>query len=205
MPIPPRLKRLYNDLDQMNDLHQRNGLVYIVAVNGDPPERYVVGFRCKGIVRLENDRPVFGDDHRAELALTVEYPMMRPQVRWKTPIFHPNFIRGDVCTGDWYPKMMLREFCIVLAEMVQYKIYNTTSPLDMDAAMWAMRHRSDLPVDARDVLAPLEWEPVVATAPTELPPQASPLTPARFCRMCRWEFTDPEMRFCPHCNTPRRM
>ena len=218
-----RLKRLYNDRDQMLLLHQSNGLIQLIAVDGDPPERYVVAFHCRGVAEIDaNDQPVVREDHRTELILTAEYPRVRPLIRWMTPIFHPNFIRGDVCIKEWYPQQPLAELCQVLAEMVQYKNYNTTSPLNMDAALWAMRHRSELPIDSRSLSTPIEnksardvarsvYSPsavVLGTMP--ILPQTAPVAPiqpsaalARFCRVCGTEFATPEILVCPVCRAER--
>jgi hypothetical protein len=206
----------------MKALHERNGLIYVIAADDDPPERYVVGFHCRGVAEIDaNDRPVIRDDHRVELVLTAEYPHIRPMMHWMTPIFHPNFNdRGDVCIKEWYPQQTLSELCEVLAEMVQYKNYNTTSPLNMDAAMWAMRHRDELPIDDRSLLTQVEGqtapEPVArsmyqasvvvtGTVPIWSPPQET--VPAgelaRFCENCGFEFQDPGIRFCPQCGANR--
>jgi hypothetical protein len=203
-------------------LHERGGPIYVIAAEGDPAERYVVGFRCRGIAAIDqDDRPVLSDDHRVELTLTIEYPRIRPIMRWLTPIFHPNFDnRGRVCLEGWYPQQTLSELCEVLAELVQYKNYNTTSPLNMDAAMWAMRHRGELPLDNRNLFTSVTGqtapEPVGqsvytasvvvrGTLPIWSPPQES--TPveelAHFCENCGYNFSDAQVHLCPQCGARR--
>jgi hypothetical protein len=217
-----RLARLYNDYDGMTGLHGRNGLIYVIAADGDPPERYVVGFRCRGVAEIDaNDRPVVRDEHRVEMILTADYPRIRPIMRWLTPIFHPNFDnRGGVCIEGWYPQQTLSELCQALAEMVQYKNYNTTSPLNLDASMWAMRHRDELPIDDRSLLTGVESQGtptpvarsmyqasvvVTGTVPIWSPQQeAVPAEElARFCENCGFEFRDPQARRCSQCGTQR--
>jgi hypothetical protein len=215
-----RLRRLYNDYDLMLALHQRNGLIYVIAADGDPAEHYVVGFRCRGVAQVdENDRPTISQDHRVELTLTAEYPRIRPLMQWMTPIFHPNFDnRGGVCIKEWYPQQTLCDLCEVLAEMVQYKNYNTTSPLNMEAALWAMRHRDELPIDKRSLFTPVGGEAapvaqsayqstvvVTGTLPIWSPPQEPAPAPelARFCEGCGFEFGDLETRVCPQCGAAR--
>jgi hypothetical protein len=217
-----RLTRLENDHKQMTAMHERGGLIYVIAVDGNPPERYVVGFRCRGIAAIDdNDRPVLRDDHRVELALTIDYPRVRPVMRWLTPIFHPNFDNyGRVCLEHWYSQQTLSELCEVLAELVQYKNYNTTSPLNMDAAMWAMRHREELPIDDRSLFTPLTGqtapEPVAqsvyqasvvvtGTLPIWSPPQesASAKDLGCFCGNCGYEFPDARVHVCPQCGAER--
>jgi ubiquitin-protein ligase len=217
-----KLRRLQNDYVQMLAMHERNGLIYVIAADGDPPERYVVGFRCRGVAEIDaNDRPATRDNHRVELILTAEYPRIRPLMHWMTPIFHPNFNdQGDVCLKAWYPQQTLAELCEVLGELVQYKNYNTTSPLNMEAAMWAMRHRDDLPIDERSLFAPVEGQSapmpvaqsiyqasvvVTGTVPIWSPPaEAAPAEElARFCENCGFEFEDTETTACPQCGTQR--
>ncbi len=217
-----KLRRLQNDYDQMMAVHERNGLIYVIATDGDPPERYVVGFRCRGVARIDaNDRFVTRDDHRVELILTAEYPRIRPLMHWMTPIFHPNFNdQGDVCIKAWYPQQTLAELCEVLGELVQYKNYNTTSPLNMEAAMWAMRHRDDLPIDDRSLFTPVEGKAapapvaqsvfqasvvVTGTVPIWSPPEeAAPAAElADFCENCGFGFQDAETTACPQCDTER--
>ena len=112
-----RLRRLYNDHEQMTAMHERQGLIYLVIAEGDPPERYEVGFCCRGVVRIDSsDKPILAELHCVELTLTADYPRMRPRIRWMTPIFHPNFDsnNGSVCIKDWYPQQTLADLCEVL-------------------------------------------------------------------------------------------
>jgi hypothetical protein len=205
----------------MKALHARNGLIYMIAADGDPPERYIVGFRCRGVAQLtpQNDRPLIRDDHRVELILTIDYPRIRPLMRWLTPIFHPNFNeQGDVCIKEWYPQQQLHELCEVLAEMIQYKNYNTTSPLNMEAALWAMRHRDELPIDDRNPLAQVAGSTtpapvahsvyqtsvvVTGTIPIMLPGTAQAEELAGFCQNCGFAFQDADLRICPRCGVAR--
>ena len=161
MSGPGRLRRLQNDWDEMQAIDQQNGLIYVIDSAGDPPEHYLVGFRCRGVAEIDaQDQPVLRDQHRVELLLTPQYPRIRPIMYWLTPIYHPNFDgQGGVCIEKWYSQQTVAELCVALAEMVQYKNYNTTSPLNLDAAMWAMRHRNELPIDDRNLFAQTQEAP----------------------------------------------
>ena len=68
-----------------------------------------------------------------------------------TPIFHPNIDETGhhVCIDVWYPSKFLDELCIMLGRMIQYKNFNSYSPLRSDAAIWAVEHEHLLPVDQR--------------------------------------------------------
>ncbi len=58
----------------------------------------------------------------------------------------------DTLDHNWSPMITLDRICIELGEMIQYKRYNPASPLNDDAALWAIRNRHRLPVDARSLL-----------------------------------------------------
>jgi len=219
--------RLEQEYQQLQALHQRNSLICILAAEGNPPEHYIVSFRCLGIANIDGQgSPKTTEDHRVELILTIDYPRVRPLVRWKTPIFHPNFNdAGNVCIKEWYPQQTLVDLCEVLGEMVQYKNYNTTSPLNIDAAMWAMKHRNELPIDERNLLEPLSGNalPIATTVyqsdvvtrgrlsilPT--PEIAASISGnemgslALFCGDCGFQFKNDEMNFCPNCGAKRRI
>lgn len=207
-------------------MHERNGLIRIVAFDGNPPERYRVGFHCRGVETIdENDEPQIRDDHQVELVLTIEYPRLRPLMRWLTPIFHPNFgDAGSICIKEWYPQQTLRDLCEGLAELVQYKNYNTTSPLNMDAAMWAMQARDKLPIDGRNLYIQSPGialvEPaqtiydlaviVTGTLPVVLPQVGNDTAvptgePALFCDECGFRFPDPQILYCPQCGHKRHI
>lgn len=219
-----RLNRLQNDYNEMLELHKRNGLIYVVATEGNPPERYLIGFRCRGVAEITNDHPRISEKHLVEIILTIDYPRMRPMVLWKTPIFHPNFANGNVC-WEWYPQQSLRRTCEIFAEMVQYKNYNSTSPLDMTASVWAMKHRSNMPIDPRNLFeaggqpaqpisttmystqavvrnfVPIHVQPLSLQSSDIISPASTRL--AQFCGNCAFKFTNPDARFCPQCGQER--
>jgi ubiquitin-protein ligase len=221
-----RFNRLKNDYEQLVALHNRNGLINVIAVEGNPPEHYMIGYRCRGVAEVDSKgRPRFIEDHRVEIVLTVDYPRVRPLAFWKTTIFHPNFRNGEIC-WEWYPQQSLRETCEVFAEMVQYKNYNSTSPLNMDASMWAMKHGAELPVDSRSLFeapagqsAPREIGTsfytssavIIGNVSLQMPSLQLPETtlsqqngpPAPFCGACGYEFTNEQSLFCPRCGEAR--
>ncbi len=53
------------------------------------------------------------------------------------PIFHPN-IRDYFCIADyWAAGTTLADVIVKLGDMIQWRVYNTASPLDAIAARWA--------------------------------------------------------------------
>ena len=65
------------------------------------------------------------------------YPAEKPYVVPLEPIFHPN-IRDYFCIADyWAAGTTLADVIVKLGDMIQWRIYNTASPLDAIAARWA--------------------------------------------------------------------
>src|SRR5262249_16563134 len=83
------------------------------------------------------------------------YPRTMPEIRWMTPIYHPNISEiGMVCLGGygthWVPSVQLDELCIMLWDMLRYHNYDIRSPYNRDAALWVANQTVILfPTDAR--------------------------------------------------------
>lgn len=151
-----RTKRLRDEYERVRKLHDSSGLIAIESVLGDPPDRYIVRYTCRGIARVIGDHPIYSDLHRVALTLTGTYPIEQPQLEWLTPIFHPN-VGADgesVCIGAWFPAKTLDQLLLMLGEMIQYKNYASHDPLYLEASLWAMAHKELFPVDERLLLDP---------------------------------------------------
>lgn len=76
-----------------------------------------------------------------EINITRKFPFDPPQVRWLTPIFHPNFIRNRICVGifgkDWTPTMNIAGVVEVIRNLMHFP--NPRSPLNRDAAKLLMK------------------------------------------------------------------
>ena len=151
-----RAKRLRADFERVRALHDRAGLIAIEQVSGDPPDRYLIRFTCRGIAGLYGSQPVYTDVHRVQLTLTDVYPTDKPLMEWLTPIFHPNIRENgqEVCIGRWFPAKTLDQLVLMLGEMIQYKNYASHDPLHLDASLWAMANKHLFPVDPRILLDP---------------------------------------------------
>jgi ubiquitin-protein ligase len=149
-----RARRLQAEFERVRELHNKGGLIAIEDTRGDPPDRYIVRFTCRGIAAVLNNQPLYSDLHRVSLALTDTFPVNQPLMEWLTPIFHPNIsANGEaVCIGSWYPAKTLDELLLMLGEMIQYKNYASYDPLHLEASLWAMAHKDLFPVDRRPLL-----------------------------------------------------
>jgi ubiquitin-protein ligase len=167
----PRLRRLQSDLKAMQQLQSESSILHFTA-HGDLPEAYTIWFLGRGLMRGENNGPIeIQERHEVHVRLGAGYPRMMPEIRWKSPIFHPNISgNGSVCLGGygtyWVPSLTLDELCHMLWDMVRYENYDETSPYNREAALWTKtqaEHR--LPLDAR----PLRDRLAGVAATTEKP------------------------------------
>ncbi len=146
-----RERRLEEDWRRLRELSSESSLISPEAIFGEPPEAFRIRFNCRGVTELGPDGPIFGDHHEVEIQLPINYPSSPPRLRWLSPIFHPNINREgtEVCLAVWYPSKFLDEVCIMLGKMIQYRNFDHTSPLRLDAALWAKSNGHLLPVDIR--------------------------------------------------------
>lgn len=153
MSFDIRETRLRNDHKQIRNLVNRSEFIHVLTTDGDPPEKYLIQFTCKGVEKVKpNGDPVYREEHEVSVYLHAEYPLKQPQLKWLTPIFHPNIhVTGAVCIGAWWPAKTLDELLLTLAEMVQYKNFDPKDPMNSKAAAWALRHKSIFPIDRREL------------------------------------------------------
>ena len=135
----PRTRRLHNDLAALDRLRAESS-VFRFSTSGDPPQQYQILFHGKGLCR-ERSKVKTIDHHRVEIKLLASYPRNMPEIRWVTPIYHPNISEiGMVCLGGygthWVPSLQLDELCIMLWDMVRYHNYDIRSPYNREAALW---------------------------------------------------------------------
>lgn len=152
----PRLRRLQKDYERLLTLVTLSDLIRIATVEGNPPENYMVEFRCRGVESLNGAKPVYREYHQMGISLPAGYPTKPPVLRFFTPIFHPNIISaGPVCIGPWAAARWLDELVINVAEMIQYQVPPTKdTPGDVftpEAVAWLRANRHLVPVDRRPI------------------------------------------------------
>jgi len=167
----PRMRRLKADQQLMQELAERSNLIEYSSksvVPGLPPEKYIVTYKCKGIIGVNKDgHPQYGNNHQLEIYLHNQYPQRWPGMKWLTPIWHPNInhINGTVCIDAawWTASRSLDRLVIMIGEMVQYKNFHDDPtkppfPWDPEAARWCRAYRAKnpgaFPVDQRELLKP---------------------------------------------------
>ncbi len=151
-----RIRRLFADWEGMKRLGREAPLLDVRS-EGEPPERYVVTYHCKGLLLAPGmTQPSISSFHQIEVYLHANYPRQQPRLTCLTEIFHPNILsysrNGGVCIGGWTPAELLPELCLRIGEMIQYRSYNPDDPLDVKAAAWARQHPGYFPVDPRPLV-----------------------------------------------------
>ena len=149
----PRLRRLRSDLAALEKLKADSSVFSFKSV-GRPPQQYTVVFQGTSLAR-DRGKVVRHEHHEIEIKLGASYPRTMPEIRWLTPIYHPNISEiGMVCLGaygtHWVPSLALDELCIMLWDMARYQNYDIRSPYNREAAQWAANQALfRFPMDAR--------------------------------------------------------
>jgi ubiquitin-protein ligase len=149
----PRNRRLRNDLAALERLVAESSVIRFRG-RGNPVQHYQIEFRGKSLERTRGKVTV-RDRHEVEIKLGASYPRTMPEIRWQTPIYHPNISEiGMVCLGGygthWVPSLNLDELCGMLWDMARYHNYDIRSPYNRDAALWVANQTTfRFPLDAR--------------------------------------------------------
>lgn len=146
-----RERRLQNDFRLVKELDDNSVLIDLIRTEGSPPDKYTIRYKCKGVEKVDGrNKPVYREVHDVSIYLHAEYPIKQPQIKWLTPIFHPNIHNtGAVCIGAWWPAKTLDQLILSMGEMIQYKNLDPKDPMNSLAASWARRNRHLFPVDKR--------------------------------------------------------
>jgi ubiquitin-protein ligase len=149
----PRLRRLRSDLAALEKLRTESS-VFSFRPTGNPPQQYLVTFAGKSLAR-DRGKVVVREHHEVEIKLGSSYPRTMPEIRWLSPIYHPNISEiGMVCLGaygtHWVPSLALDELCVMLWDMARFQNYDIRSPYNREAAQWSANQTSfRFPMDNR--------------------------------------------------------
>lgn len=150
----PRLRRLLYDSESVRATFSGHSHVSVEPEGTRrPPETYRVTYRVRGLA-LEGSQPVYRDEHAVDVMLPLRYPADKPYCVPVTPIFHPN-VKDYFCIADhWAAGMSLVDVLLQLGDMIQWRSYNTRSPLDAVAARWAIENASLFPIGDVELAVP---------------------------------------------------
>lgn len=149
----PQTRRLRSDLLAMERVRDESSVLRF-RVTGHPAQRYVVEFHGRSLSR-DHGKVGIREHHEVEIKLGSSYPRTMPELRWLTPIYHPNISEiGLICLGGygthWVPSLQLDELCTMLWDMARYHNYDIRSPYNREAALWAANQTTfTFPIDHR--------------------------------------------------------
>lgn len=142
-----RMKRIASDWEQIKKDFTGHPNIFVTPIGEEPPEKYHITYFVNGIYLLPDGRIETLARHEVEIILHSDYPRYKPICKILTPIWHPNFRDGQICIGDiWGAGESLSDIIINIGNMIQYKSWNSYSPLSAEAAQWAMENKHLFPV-----------------------------------------------------------
>lgn len=149
---PARMRRIASDYEEVKRNFAGNRNIIVTPIGEEPPEKYHVTYFVNGIYLLPDGRIETLNRHEVEIILHADYPRYKPICRILTPIWHPNFRDGQICIGDiWGAGESLSDIIINIGNMIQYKSWNSFSPLSSEAAQWAIENKHLFPVGNVDL------------------------------------------------------
>lgn len=150
--VSARMRRIASDWEKIQKDFAGHKNIAVTPIGAEPPEKYHVTYYVNGIYLLPDGRIKTVQQHEVEITLHAEYPRYKPICRINTPIWHPNFRDGQICIGDiWGAGETLTDIIINIGDMIQYKSWNSSSPLSADAANWALENKNIFPVGNVDL------------------------------------------------------
>lgn len=142
-----RMRRIASDYEQIKKNFSNHKNIVVEPIGEEPVEKYRVTYYVNGIYLLEDGRIETLGKHIVIITLHAEYPRYKPICTIATPIWHPNFRDGQICIGDiWGAGESLCDIIVNIGDMIQYKSWNSFSPLSADAAEWAIANKHLFPV-----------------------------------------------------------
>ena len=142
-----RLRRLQADWQKVQAEFTGHPYITVEPIGpANPPDRYRVTYRVKGLWRDAQGNIRVRDVHRAEIYLHTDYPREKPKCVMLDPVWHPNF-GSYICIGDhWAAGETLVDVIYQIGEMLTYQEYNPKSPLNAEAARWSELNRNRFPL-----------------------------------------------------------
>lgn len=142
-----RMRRIASDYEQIKKSFSNHKNIVVEPIGEEPAEKYRVTYYVNGIYLLDDGRIQTLGKHIVIITLHAEYPRYKPICTIATPIWHPNFRDGQICIGDiWGAGESLSDIIVNIGDMIQYKSWNSFSPLSADAAEWAIANKHLFPV-----------------------------------------------------------
>jgi hypothetical protein len=133
-------------------------LLDLYPMGGDPPNRYIAQFHCKGLMRSKNGDIVEAERFEVGIWFPSDY-LRRAEpfqvLTWLGPpgVFHPNI--GEkapfICVGKLKPNTPLTDILYQCFEIITYNkvTMREDDALNPDACVWARENQHKFPIDRR--------------------------------------------------------
>ena len=120
-----REERLWQEVETLRALKKQSS-IFDFEFAGDPPDKFVVTFSGKGIGRPggPDAEPEVVEFHQIQIQMAYLYPSREPDLKWITPIFHPNLSNsGFVDLEDiglvWEESLSIEIICERLWDIIR--------------------------------------------------------------------------------------
>lgn len=159
-----REQRLVAELESLRAL-KKTSSIFDFEATGEAPDHYLLIFRGNGIARdTSADADIETVNlHKVEVRLPYSFPKRPPDIRWTTPILHPNvsfsgFINVKDIGLPWTQDLGLDVVCERLWDVARLAYMNLDKASNYSAKNWFEDDCNvELPVDhraLRDTSAP---------------------------------------------------
>lgn len=148
--------RLRAELSGLQSLKRKSSL-FDFESEGEPPEKYKVTFIGKGVASINPDdnEAVIAEQHQIQIQLAYLHPKREPDLKWLTPIYHPNLSKsGFVDLKDigleWTEDLTLEIICERLWDVIRLAYVEMESATCLEAKEWFKNKLTlKLPIDGR--------------------------------------------------------
>ena len=155
--MTPRLRRLTADQTAIVAAFAGHPSIEVTPIGPAPVDHYRITYRVPALRKSATNELEPVNLVVVEMTLPTGYPRDKPYCTTETRIFHPNF-GNYICIADfWSPSNSIVDVIVEIGDMLQYKVYNTQSPLNALAARWVVEHVDRIPL-GNIQLIPIEPE-----------------------------------------------
>ena len=156
METPSREDRLWAELEGLRSLKRQSSL-FDFESEGEPPESFTVTFIGKGIASIDpaSKEAVITESHQIQIQMAYLFPQREPDLKWLTPIYHPNLSKsGFVDMKDigleWSSEISLEIICERLWDVIRLAHVELDNATFLEAKEWFKNNLTlKLPIDAR--------------------------------------------------------
>ncbi len=143
---------LATQLEEVQRLFANHPHISIVSTEGTPVNKYIVEYRVKGLVRLDDGEIAKSDQHRIEISLSFGFPHFPPNCKPLTQIFHPDIDPSAIKIADfWTADQTLAALITHIGRMICWQVYSEENVFNPDAATWLAANSDSVPLDMVDL------------------------------------------------------